>query len=245
MWQKVLTAIWRERVTKKDIADSTARAHPRDRKSSIWPSQHDLNRDGPANRRKRRQTETNIRLNILLDAKQESSYHAGHEQAPIGKARPNPHHPGRGIVPAFDLAGCGVSINTVTKLLVDAGTVCAAFHDAQRPRVEREARPVRRNLVVLLRQGKNVAAAKAAPDGAGDVWTWTALDADTKLMVSWLVGDAATRHGLAFMEDLKARLTNRIQLTTDGHKAYLAAVERRSAITSITRSWSRSTAPDP
>src|SRR4051812_39770890 len=81
-----------------------------------------------------------------------------------------------------------VSINTVTKLLVDAGTACSAFHD-ERVR----GFPVQRVQVdeiwsFCYAKAKNVAGAKAAPPEAGDVWTWTALDADTKLMCSWVAG---------------------------------------------------------
>jgi len=72
---------------------------------------------------------------------------------------------------------------------------------------------------------KNVAAAKAAPEGAGDVWTWTALDADSKLMVAYFVGDRGAESAMIMMDDLASRLSNRVQLTTDGHKAYLEAVE--------------------
>jgi IS1 family transposase len=67
----------------------------------------------------------------------------------------------------------------------------------------------------------NVKEAKAAPADAGDVWTWTAIDADTKLLVSWLVADRTTN----FMDDLKERLANRVQLTSDGHRPYLTAVD--------------------
>ena len=72
---------------------------------------------------------------------------------------------------------------------------------------------------------KNVAVAKAAPEGAGDLWTWTALDADNKLMISWLVGDRDVGYASELMQDVASRLSNRVQLTTDGHKAYLSAVE--------------------
>jgi IS1 family transposase len=72
---------------------------------------------------------------------------------------------------------------------------------------------------------KNVADAKAAPDGAGDVWTWTAIDADKKLMVSYFVGDRSGESAMIVMDDLRSRLSNRVQLTTDGHKAYVEAVE--------------------
>ena len=64
---------------------------------------------------------------------------------------------------------------------------------------------------------KNVKAAKAAPEEAGDTWTWTALDADTKLIMSWLVGGRDAEYANAFMHDLASRLANRVQLTTDGH----------------------------
>ena len=70
-----------------------------------------------------------------------------------------------------------------------------------------------------------MATAKAAPEGAGDTWTWTAIDADSKLVVSYLVGGRDAGYAHAFMEDVAARLSNRVQLTTDGLKAYLDAVE--------------------
>ncbi|TVR05607.1 MAG: DDE domain-containing protein [Salinarimonadaceae bacterium] len=72
---------------------------------------------------------------------------------------------------------------------------------------------------------QNVSTAKAAPAEAGDTWTWTALDADSKLIISYLVGGRDGEYALAFMDDVKSRLANRVQLTTDGHKAYLEAVE--------------------
>jgi IS1 family transposase len=72
---------------------------------------------------------------------------------------------------------------------------------------------------------KNVATAKAAPGGAGDTWTWTAIDADSKLIISWLVGERDGEYAMAFIDDLRARLANRVQLTSDGHRAYLEAVE--------------------
>lgn len=72
---------------------------------------------------------------------------------------------------------------------------------------------------------KNVKAAKAAPDDAGSVWTWTAIDADTKLIASYLVGGRDGEYALAFMDDLASRLSSRVQLTSDGHSAYLEAVE--------------------
>lgn len=119
----------------------------------------------------------------------------------------------------------GVSINTVTKLLEDAGRACAAYHDAAV--VDVKARRVQCDEIwsFCYAKEKNVAAAKAAPDGAGDVWTWTAIDAESKLIVAYEVGDRSAATAIEFMDDLSKRLASRVQLTTDGHKAYLEAVE--------------------
>lgn len=120
---------------------------------------------------------------------------------------------------------CGVSINTVTKLLVDAGTACAEYHDQRVRNVSAKAVQCDEIWSFNYAKNKNVRFAKSAPEAAGDVWTWTAIDADSKLIVSWHVGDRSKDTGIAFMGDLKARLANKVQLTTDGHKAYLTAVE--------------------
>jgi IS1 family transposase len=119
---------------------------------------------------------------------------------------------------------CGVSINTVTKLLVDAGAVCAALHDERVRGVAAKAVQCDEIWSFAYAKQKNVKFAANAPEGAGDVWTWTAIDADSKLIVSWHVGDRSQHTGISFIGDLKARLANRVQLTTDGHKAYLTAV---------------------
>jgi IS1 family transposase len=119
---------------------------------------------------------------------------------------------------------CGVSINTVTKLLIDAGTVCAAFHDERVRNVAATKVQCDEIWSFSYAKAKNVRFAKSAPESAGDVWTWTAIDADSKLIVSWHVGDRSADTGTSFMGDLKARLKNKVQLTTDGHKAYLKAV---------------------
>ncbi len=118
-----------------------------------------------------------------------------------------------------------VSINTVTKLLVDAGTVCAAYHDGHVRNVTAARIQCDEIWAFSHCKAKNVAAAKAAPADAGDIWTWTGLDADSKLIISWLVGGRDSGYAIEFMDDLCARLANRVQLTTDGHKAYLEAVE--------------------
>ena len=119
---------------------------------------------------------------------------------------------------------CDVSLNTVTKLLIDAGNACAAFHDKTVRGVTAKSVQCDEIWSFSYAKNKNVKFAKAAPESAGDVWTWTAIDADSKLIVSWHVGDRSAHTGISFMGDLKARLANRVQLTTDGHKAYLRAV---------------------
>ena len=118
-----------------------------------------------------------------------------------------------------------VSLNTVAKLLVDAGRVCADLHDELVQDVTASRIQCDEVWSFTYTKQKNVAKAKAAPEEAGDTWTWTALDSDSKLIVSWLVGGRDSEYAIAFMDDLRSRLANRVQLTTDGHKAYLEAVE--------------------
>ena len=118
-----------------------------------------------------------------------------------------------------------VSINTVSKLLVEAGEACLAIHDETVRNVKASRVQCDEIWSFCHAKQKNVATAKAAPEGAGDVWTWTALDADTKLIVSFYVGDRSGESAMVLMDDLRTRLANRVQLTTDGHKAYLEAVE--------------------
>jgi IS1 family transposase len=119
----------------------------------------------------------------------------------------------------------GVSLNTVTKLLIDAGKACWAHHDEYVRNVRATRIQCDEIWAFCYSKQRNVPTAKAAPQGAGDVWTWTALEASSKLMVSFLVGGRDGEYALALMDDLRGRLANRVQLTTDGHRAYLNAVE--------------------
>jgi len=119
----------------------------------------------------------------------------------------------------------GVSLDTATKLLIDAGKACQAFHDEAVRNVRAKRVQCDEIWSFTYAKQKNVETAKAAPEGAGDTWTWTALDADTKLIVSWLVGGRDAGFAAGFMEDVASRLANRVQLTTDGHKPFLEAVE--------------------
>lgn len=118
----------------------------------------------------------------------------------------------------------GVSINTVTKLLVESGGACAAYHDDTVRDVKAEQVQCDEIWSFCYAKDKNVQTAKAAPDGAGDVWTWTAIDRDSKMILAYEVGDRSAETAREFMFDLAERLVNRVQLTTDGHGAYLKAV---------------------
>jgi IS1 family transposase len=118
-----------------------------------------------------------------------------------------------------------VSINTVSKLLIDAGKACAAFHDTTVQGVKSRRVQVDEIWSFTYAKQKNVPTAKRQDMAYGDTWTWTAIDADSKLLVSWLVGGRDSDYAIAFMDDLRSRLANRVQLTSDGHRAYLEAVE--------------------
>ena len=118
-----------------------------------------------------------------------------------------------------------VSFNTVAKLLIEAGKVCVDLHDELVQGVTSRRVQCDEVWSFTYAKQKNVATAKAAPQEAGDTWTWTALDADTKLIVSSMVGGRDAEYANAFMDDVASRLANRVQMTTDGHKAYLEAVE--------------------
>jgi len=119
----------------------------------------------------------------------------------------------------------GVSINTVTKLLVDAGQACSDYQDKAFRNLPCKRVQVDEIWSFVYAKAKNVAGAKAAPQQAGDIWTWTAIDADTKLMPSWMVGTRDAYAAQAFIGDLAMRLANRVQLTSDGNAPYLQAVE--------------------
>ena len=119
----------------------------------------------------------------------------------------------------------GVSLNTVTRLLIDAGEACAAFHDEAVQEVPARHIQCDEIWAFCYAKQKNAPHAAGVIDMAGDVWTWTGIESDTKLIVSWLVGGRDSSYALAFMDDLRSRLANRVQLSTDGHRAYLEAVE--------------------
>lgn len=120
---------------------------------------------------------------------------------------------------------CDVSMDAVAKLLVDAGEACLALHDEKVRGVKASHVECDEIWSYCYAKQKNVAKAKAAPDQAGDVWTWTALDSSSKLILSFYAGDRSGESARVLMYDLVGRLASRVQLTTDGHRAYLRAVE--------------------
>jgi len=117
-----------------------------------------------------------------------------------------------------------VSINTVTKLLVDVGMACSeyqskTFHNLPCKRIQCDE-----IWSFVYSKERNTSPEMKAAGIAGDVWTWTAICADTKLMPCWVVGARNAAVANEFMNDLAGRLTNRVQLTTDGNRTYLDAV---------------------
>ena len=122
----------------------------------------------------------------------------------------------------------GVAKNTIVKLLVDLGAACAKYQDEHLRNLPCKRVQCDEIWSWVYAKAKNVTPAIAENHAhAGDVWTWTAIDADTKLVPSWLVGTRDLDSAYTFMHDLADRMANRVQLTTDGHRAYLEAVGKR------------------
>ena len=119
----------------------------------------------------------------------------------------------------------GTSKNTVTKLLRDIGSVCAEYHDNNLRNLTCKRIQCDEIWSFCYAKQKNVPEDKKGDYGYGDIWTWVALDPETKLVASYYVGLRNADHAKFFMDDLAKRLTHRVQLTTDGLKAYLEAVE--------------------
>lgn len=129
---------------------------------------------------------------------------------------------GNSLRSAARLVDC--SINTVTKLLVDAGNACYSYQGQHLRDLPCKRIQVDEIWSFCYSKQRNVPEDKRGQLGYGDVWTWTALCADTKLMVSWLVGARDAEYARVFMLNVANKLTNRVQLTSDGNNAYLDAV---------------------
>ena len=119
----------------------------------------------------------------------------------------------------------GISRTTLIKLLEDAGQAFSEYQDRVLVNLPCKRIQVDEAWAFCYAKQKNVPTAKAAPEGAGDIWTWVGLDADTKLVASWYVGERDSEAAMTFIGDLAPRLASRIQLTSDGHKPYLEAIE--------------------
>src|SRR3990172_4548573 len=120
---------------------------------------------------------------------------------------------------------CDVSINTLTKLLVDLGSASADYQDKTLRNLRCRRIQCDEIWAFVYAKEKNVPADKRGQFGYGDVWTWTAIDAETKLVPSFMVANRDVRSATMFIDDLKSRLAGRVQLTTDGLRVYLEAVE--------------------
>jgi IS1 family transposase len=118
-----------------------------------------------------------------------------------------------------------VSINTVYKMLIDAGEAAFAYQDKALCNLPCKRLQLDEAWSFVYTKQRNVMLAKKAPESAGDIWTWVAICADTKLIPSWRVGDRSGATAIEFVCDLSNRLASRIQITSDGHRAYLEAIE--------------------
>jgi IS1 family transposase len=119
----------------------------------------------------------------------------------------------------------GVARNTISTLLLDAGMACAAYQDKALRNLPAKRVQCDEIWSFIGAKDKNVPTEKQGQFGVGSVWTWTAIDADTKLICSWMVGNRDADAAYEFMKDLRSRLANRVQMTTDGHTSYVDAVE--------------------
>lgn len=118
----------------------------------------------------------------------------------------------------------GASKNTIVKLLIDVGTACSKYQDETLVNLPCKRLQLDEIWSFVGMKDKNVPAELKGIPGIGDTWTWTAIDADSKLIASWLVADRSGRAAHIFITDLARRLKNRVQITTDGHKAYIDAI---------------------
>ena len=118
---------------------------------------------------------------------------------------------------------CGVSLNTVTKLLVEVGRACEQFHDEKVRNVQ--AKNVQCDEIWSFVYSKQKNVPEGMEGNAGDAWTWTALDSDTKLMISWFVGSRDAHAAYEFLTDVRSRVSTRMQMTSDGYSVYTGAVD--------------------
>src|SRR5260370_40214555 len=172
-------------------------------------------------------------MNFVLDTKHKSSDTPGMNKLPLEKRVQILSMLCEGSNLRSTSRVCDVSINTVSKILVDAGKVCAAYHDQYVRGLTCKRVQCDEIWSFCYSKQRNVKGAKKAPEGAGNVWTWTALDADTKLICTWSVGARDAENALNIMEDLRYRVKTRMQLTTDGLRVYLEAAQEAFGVDGI------------
>src|SRR5438309_10012247 len=153
-------------------------------------------------------------MKIMLDTQAKSSHSKGMNRLPLEKRIQILSMLCEGSSMRSISRVGDVSINTVAKLLVHAGKACAAFHDEKVRGVKARRVQVDEIWSFTAAKQKNVASMKTPVAGAGDTWTWTAIEAETKLLITWLVGGRDSDYAIAFMDDLRDRLANRVQLTS-------------------------------
>ena len=119
----------------------------------------------------------------------------------------------------------GVAKNTIVKLLADLGAACATYHDHHVRNVNAKRVQCDEIWSFVAKKQKNVPEVQRGTLGVGDAWTWVAIESQTKLVIGYLVGLRDGGYATEFMRDVASRISNRVQLTTDGHRAYLDAVE--------------------
>jgi len=165
-------------------------------------------------------------MNSMLDTQAHSSYYSRMNTLPAAKRVQILSMLCEGMSMRAVARLADVSINTVARQLVLAGMACAKFHD-ETVRNVKSKRVQADEVWSFVGMKERTAKGKGSdrPDNVGDVWTWTAIDADSKLCISWLLGGRDAGYAFEFMSDVAKRLAHRVQLTTDGHKAYLSAVE--------------------
>jgi len=162
-------------------------------------------------------------MNIFLDAKHVISDNIGVNKLPLQIRVQILHMLCEGSSMRAIARVTGVSINTVTKLLVDAGNVCAAYHDEHVRGLK--AQKIQCDEIWSFYFAKDANVSEKMKGKAGSIWTWTSLDSDSKLICNWFVGSRDLESAGEFMNDLASRLEGRVQLTTDGHGPYIRAVD--------------------
>lgn len=168
-----------------------------------------------------------LEVNVMIIIMQSNEPHqeSDHQQANHRTPRRSRQVPGQGNSIRSTVRITGIAKNTVTKLLVDIGAACSAYQITAMVNLPCKRVQVDEIWSFVGCKQKNVKDEDRGELGRGDVWTWTAICADTKLVPCWCVGDRDADYAHAFISDLAARLANRVQLTSDGHKPYLQAVE--------------------